>query len=66
MADPTLIANARAVGIIIDKRVDPVGGTTSDYYCQGGPNYDRRGRWVTVTTADTDGQKLTAIQTALS
>lgn len=66
MADPTLFANLAANGITVTSRVDVIGGTQSCYYCLGGPNYRREGRWVTVTTADSDGTKQTAIQSALS
>lgn len=66
MADPTLFQNAANVGITITNRGESSSGTESVYYCLGGPNYNRTGQWVKVTTANTDGQKLTAIQAALS
>lgn len=66
MPDEVLIPNAAAVGIRIQSRNDRIGGTTSAYYCIGGPLYDRRGRWVSVTTSDNDATKLAALQSALS
>jgi len=64
MPDSVLIPNAAAVGITITHRVDA--GNYSDYYCLGGPNYTRQGRWVKTTTADSDATKLTALQTGLA
>lgn len=66
MPDSVLIPDAAAVGITITRRDERPGGTTTDYYCIGGPNYRDQGTWVQVTTADSDATKLTAIQTALS
>lgn len=66
MPDTVLIPALALKGITVTNRNEASNGTQSAYYCLGGPNYDRRGRWVTVTTSDNDATKQTAIETALS
>ena len=61
-----LDASGNGTGIMITQRAGDT-GTLSHYYVtpQVGP-YAGRSRWVTVTTADSDAQKNTAIRAALA
>ena len=70
MADAALQAlldvSGNGTGIMITQRAGDT-GTLSHYYVtpQVGP-YAGRSRWVTVTTANSDAQKNTAIRAALA
>ena len=61
-----LVDDAAVYGIRIEKQDQSSSALAEAYYCHGGPNYSRVGRWVTVTKADNDATKLAAIQAALS
>lgn len=52
-------------GIRIVRRVE-IDNTYSAYYVTGGQEYPGRDRWVTVTTADSDEDKDTAIRAVLA
>jgi len=68
MADATLQAQldptGNGTGIRILNRVDV--GTLTNYYVVPTQGYAGHARWVSVTTANTDNQKETAIRAALA
>lgn len=66
MPDTVLIPALAAKGITVTYRGESATGLQSCYYCLGGPNFERQGQWVTVTTADNDATKQAAIELALS
>lgn len=68
MTDTTLQSqldpSGNGTGIRILRRVDT--GLLSQYYVMPTQGYAGHARWVSVTTADTDNQKETAIRAALA
>lgn len=69
MPDPALQAlldpDATGAGIQIERRVDSADGLISSYFVVGQVTGRGQGRWVNVTTANSDAQKNTAIRAAL-
>jgi hypothetical protein len=68
MADPALQAlldpDVTGTGLVIERRLGGASDTLSHYYVVGNALGRGQSRWVTVTTADTDAQKNTAIRAA--
>ena len=68
MADPALQAlldpASTGAGIVINRRVDDILGTTSSYFCTGQVTGVGKAMWVNVVTGNTDAQKNTAIRAA--